>query len=156
VWVRDNFKLANINGLGSLTSVGKELIFSDVPSLAPLTKLTNIGTNLIISGNFDLVNLTGLDNLANVGKDLDITENSKLVDFCALYNLFHTGTIAGVVNISKNGANTVTITPDTVTVNADQGLCSAVVSDSAIGNPVNGCLVPVTSTHTDFPAGNVF
>jgi hypothetical protein len=156
--VRGNSSLTNIDGLNSLTWVGEELRLSSVPNLNGLSNLAKVGTNVIITLNYNLTDLTGLDNLSDVGNDLDIFSNFHLVDFCALTKLFTTGTIGGDVNIHDNGANTVSIpTPQELIIFANQGLCSAVINNATIGTPtVNGCLVPITTTHTDYPAGNVF
>jgi len=167
LWIRSNSSLANINGLGSLTTIGKELIIDFNASLTNIDGLMNlttistnpatVGSNLIISGNLHLANLNGLQNLTKIGNDLKITSNRDLVDFCGLFKLFDEGTIGGIVEIKNNGANTVSLTPTNVTVNADPGVCSAVILTTTISTPtVNGCLKPGTPTHTDFPAGNIY
>jgi hypothetical protein len=158
LWIRSNSSLVNIDGVSGLTSIGKELLIdfnSGITNIDGLGNVTSIGTNLIIAGNAHLLNLNGLQNLTTVGKDLKVINNTRLVDFCGLSKLFDQGTIGGIVEIKNNGANTVSITPTDVTVNADPGVCSAVIS--TIGTPtIDGCLNPGTPTHTDFPAGNIY
>ena len=160
LWIRSNSSLTNINGLGSLTTVSKELIVDGDNSLTNidgLTSLSKIGTNLIIGLNSNLVNLDGLENLIEIGKDLKITSNRNLTDFCGLTKLFTTGTIVGIVDISNNGANTVSLSVVDVTVNNDANVCGATLTEAAIGNATAaGCLKPGTPTHTDFPTGNSF
>lgn len=158
--VQGNPVLTDINGLSKLALVKEGVRIKDnfaLPNIDGLLKLATIHT-LEIVNNHALANLDGLSALQTVVGTVTITNNPALIDFCGLYNLFHTGVIGGAISIVVNGANTVTITPrNTVRVNADAGLCSAVVSDLLIGSAtVEGCLVPISGSHSDFPPGNVF
>ena len=160
LWIRSNSSLANINGLSGLKTIGKEFIIdvdNSLSNIDALTSLTTIGTNLIISANSHLVNLDGLQNLTEVGNDLKVTFNHDLVDFCGLTKLFATGTIGGVIDISHNGANTIAIIPTDITVNADPGVCSALITTAVIGEPtINGCLAEITTSHSDFASGDTY
>lgn len=156
-----NQVLANLDGLAKLTSVGGHLTITANSSLTNINGLSNLITisgNLGMASNTVLTNLDGFENLITVGNNLGINNNPALVDFCGLYKLFHSGTISGSITIKNNGANTVALTPPTdITVNADQGLCSAALTVAIIGTatPV-GCLESFTVVHSDFPLGNVF
>ena len=152
--------LTDIGGLSNLTLVKEAVRIKNnfaLPNVDGLSSLTTIHA-LEITSNHSLANLDGLSALHLVVGGINISSNPSLTDFCGLYNLFHTGDIGGTIFIKFNGANTLTITPRSpVTVNADAGLCSAVVSELLIGSAtVEGCLVEITGGHSDFPPGNVF
>lgn len=168
VIIQFNRSLANIDGLSNLTTVKGSLeIVGNIVlvSILGLSNLTTVDGDLKINVNSyiagpvtGLPNLDGLSKLTSVGMNLQVTGNKDLFDFCGLYNLFHSGTVGGTIEMLRNGANTIAATaPADVTVNADQGVCTAVILDAAIGEatPV-GCLEAFTIGHTDFPAGNVF
>jgi hypothetical protein len=158
--IQGNPVLTDINGLSKLILVKEAVRIKDnlaLPNIDGLLKLATIHT-LEITNNHVLANLDGLAALQTVVGTITITNNPALIDFCGLYNLFHTGAIGGAINIKGNGANTITITPRApVRVNAEPGLCSAVVPELLIGSAtVEGCLVPISGSHSDFPTGNVF
>jgi hypothetical protein len=182
--IRNNVLLTNLNGLSSIVAISGDLVIDGNPALIDISGLSKLAlvkeavrikNNLVlpnidglvklakihtleITNNNALTNLNGLSALQLVVGTITITNNPALIDFCGLYNLFHTGAIGGAITIKSNGANTVTITPRApVRVNAELGLCSAVVSDLLIGSAtVEGCLVPISGSHSDFPTGNVF
>jgi hypothetical protein len=158
--IQGNNSLTNLNGLSKLFLVGKAMRIKSNPVLANIDALTKLHTihDLEITGNTVLANLNGLTALDIVVGSIVIRFNPALVDFCGLYHLFHEGEIGGSVTITNNGANTVSITPlPNRTVNADQGQCSAVVSELLFGSAtVNSCLPEITGGHSDFPAGDVF
>ena len=160
LFIRENRALTNLSGLNSLQTVGKELIFdfnNNLTNLDGLINLTKVGTNLLIGKNFHIVNVDGLQNLTEVGNDLKIITNHDLVDFCGLTKLFTTGTIGGIISIIDNGANTVSVSVQDISVINDPNLCSAVILGSTIGNAIPvGCLPEFTITHSDFPPGNVY
>jgi hypothetical protein len=158
--IQNNDALTNIDGLSKLTLVGEVLIISDnllLTNVDGLSHLEAVG-GMTIDHNSALTNLDGLSALKTVIRQLSIQFNPSLTDFCGLYNLFHTGEIGGAITIKNNGANTLSVTPlAPVTVNADQGLCSAVVSELLIGSAtVEGCLGEITGGHSDFPSGDIF
>jgi len=166
--IQFNPTLTNLDGLSNLESVeGNMEIVGNIrlTSLLGLSDLTSVDGNLEINVNSFIVgpvtglpNLNGLENLLSVGGNLEVIANKDLFDFCGLYNLFNSGTIGGTIEIVRNGTNTVAVTPPIdVNVNTDPGLCSAVILDAAFGTatPV-GCLPEFTTTHSDFPVGNVF
>jgi len=158
--IQNNDALTNIDGLSKLKLVGEVVIISDNLLLADIDGLSLLEAvgGMTIDHNNALTNLDGLSALQVVIRQLSIQFNPSLTDFCGLYNLFHTGEIGGAISIKNNGANTLSITPRApVTVNADQGNCSAIVSEFLIGSAiVEGCLVEITGGHSDFPSGNVF
>ncbi len=155
-----NPALTNIDGLSNLGTVGGHLNITANPNLANLnglSSLTSVGGNFGIGDDDLITNLDGLSKLTSVALSLGINNNAALIDFCGLYNLFHSGTIGGSISITNNGANTVSVTATDITVNADPDVCSALISDATIGTAAtDGCLVPITTTHTSFPAGNIF
>jgi type IX secretion system substrate protein len=154
-----NPNLKSTDGLLGITHVKGGLFVEGCGQLTDLHGLSNITTvdgRLWIKSNFNLPNLDDLSNLIAVGFDITIDDNHSLTDFCGLYNLFNTGTINGSIEILRNGANTVTFTPNDVTVNTDPGVCTAVIPDASIPDPINGCLVPITKSHTSFAAGNIY
>ena len=161
--LESNFSLTNIDGLLNITQVHGGLFIEHESALTDLHGLSNITTidgRLEINNNFNLQNLDGLSSLTTASSSfgITITFNDHLIDFCGLYNLFNSGGLSGPAEIHNNGANTVSISPQSqLTIFADQGLCSAVINNATIGEPtVNGCLVPITTTHTAYPAGNIF
>ena len=182
--IRNNVLLSNLNGLSSLVAISGDLVIDGNPALIDISGLSKlvlvkealrIKNNLVlpnidglfklakihtleITNNNALTNLNGLSALQLVVGTITITNNPALTDFCGLYNLFKDGDIGGAIVITTNGANTIKVIPRAdVRVNADAGLCSAVVSDLLIGSAiVEGCLVDITGGHSDFPAGNVF
>jgi hypothetical protein len=154
-----NDALTDIGGLGNITKIGGGLFVDgnfSLTDLAGLYKVTSIGGRLDINDNHSLTSLNGLSALNSVGFDITIDDNHSLTDFCGLYNLFHSGTINGSVEILRNGANTVSFGPVSIDGgDADPGKCSEVIAHP-LSPTVNGCLVPVTVTHTPYPAGNAF
>jgi hypothetical protein len=158
--IQDNPVLTDIGGLSNLLEVDATVRIKNnfaLPNIDGLSKLKTIHS-LEITGNHSLTNLDGLSALHLVVGGINISGNPALTDFCGLYNLFHTGDIGGTIFIKFNGANTLQVsTLPNVVVNAQQGLCSAVVSELLIGSAtVQGCLVDITGGHSDFPAGDVF
>lgn len=160
VMIERNSSLVNIDGLSGITSLSNGLFIESnvaLTNINGLSNLTSIGGRLWIVSNRSLQNLNGLSGLTSVGSHIDIRENRSLIDFCGLYNLFNSGTISGTIIITNNGANTVGIAAQDITINNDPGLCSAVVPAATIGDPtVAGCLKPGTPEHSDFPTGNIF
>jgi hypothetical protein len=156
-----NTSLTNIEGLVNLESISGSFEITGNTALADLNGLSNLESIpgwFIIMLNTSIVNLDGLSKLTSIGAHLIISQNFSLVDFCGLYALFNTGTIGGHVFINLNGANTVDIAPpSSISVNADQGVCSATLLEATIGTatPV-GCLKPFNMVHSDFPSGNIF
>lgn len=153
--------LTNLDGLSKLETVEGHLTITAniaLTNIDGLSSLTSVGGNLGMAGNNALTNLNGFSNLIYVGLDLGISNNPALTDFCGLYKLFNTGTIVRNIRIKNNGANTVFITaPEAIIVNADPGVCSAIISTAVIGSAtIDGCLVPFQTEHSEFPAGNVF
>ena len=94
--------IANLNGLGVLTSIaGNISIYDNDPliSLTGLDNLTSIGGNLVIGtiindmcqGNDALTSLTGLDNLSSIVGSLNIICNEALTSLTGLVNLSSIG-----------------------------------------------------------------
>jgi hypothetical protein len=157
--IQNNDALTNIDALSKLKLVGEVLIISDNLLLANVDGLSHLEAvgGMTIDHNAALTNLDGLSALQTVIRQLSIQFNPNLTDFCGLYNLFHTGEIGGAITIKNNGANTLTVTPHaSITVNADQGLCSATVSNLLFSATVEGCLGEITGGHSDLPADNIF
>lgn len=158
--ISSNNALTDISGLSKLKLVGQTLVIDQNPLLTNVNGLSQLEAvnGLRIEHNNSLTNLDGLSGLNVIITHLVVRFNPALTDFCGLYNLFHDGEIGGTITITNNGANTLYFDPLLpVTVNADQGLCSAVVSELLIGSAtIQGCLVEITGGHSDFPPGNVF
>jgi hypothetical protein len=159
ITIFSNSYLTNIDGLSGLTTISGGLFIdiTGITSIDGLSNVTKIDGSVNITRNHSLANLDGFSKLVDVGIDLKITDNGPaLVDFCGLFKLFDEGTIGGIVEIKNNGANTVSITPAIVTVNADPGMCSAVIPATSITATTDGCLGPLTTTHSDLPATNTY
>ena len=158
--IRFNDALTNIDGLSNLELVGQALIIvgndllSDVDGLSSLKDIASLS----IIQNRALTNLDGLSKLRLVVRAIRIEFNPVLTDFCGLSNLFENGEIGGTITIKNNGANTVNITSAAnIVVNADPGACSTTLSNASIGTAIPiGCLETLSTTHSDFPPGNIF
>ena len=158
--IRFNDALTNIDGLSNLELVGQALIIvgndllSDVDGLSSLKDIASLS----IIQNRALTNLDGLSKLRLVVRAIRIEFNPVLTDFCGLSNLFENGEIGGAITIKNNGANTVNITSAAnIVVNADPGACSTTLSNASIGTAIPiGCLETLSTTHSDFPPGNIF
>ena len=88
---------------GTLTiGYGSGTTFSDINSLQPLSKLTKVGSSLIIRHNNQLQDLQGLENLTIVEGSLDIINNASLTSLQGLENLTTTGqlTIEGNMRLT--------------------------------------------------------
>ena len=75
--------IANLNGLGTLTSIGDGIWIHNNPLLTNLTGLNNVITisdYLEIRDNPALTSLNGLDNLVSIGGYFYIYTNSGLTD----------------------------------------------------------------------------
>ena len=162
ITISDNNLLLNIDALSGLEHIyGNLYILNNavLTNIDGLKNITTIGDNLKIANNGALTNLDGLAKLYWLGDNLEITDNVNLTDYCGLAKLFGpTGKIEGTITISGNGAGTVVVSsPANITINADAGLCSAVVSNGAIGTAtVTGCLKPSAPGNSGIPVGNIF
>ena len=99
--VINNPKLANVDGLCSLTYVGGDLAFGvndSLVSLEDLSGLEYVGGNLAI-GNPLLEDLDGLQNLYHVGAIWGIAGNTSLKNLDAIMNIEE---IAGPISIANN------------------------------------------------------
>lgn len=86
--------IVNLNGLGSLTTVGNYLSIFDNPSLTTLSgleSLTTIYGGLSIEQNDLITNLSGLANLTSVGEWVVIVSNGVLKDLNGLEGLISIG-----------------------------------------------------------------
>jgi Secretion system C-terminal sorting domain len=81
-------KIASLNGLEALDSVGSLSISSDeLSSLQPLSNLTTIRSGLAILNCDDLYSMSGLESLRSFGGALTIRENRVLRDLIPLENV---------------------------------------------------------------------
>jgi hypothetical protein len=147
--------LTNVDGLAKLVRTKEGFLLNGNNSLLHVDGLSSLikVKHLNIENNNNLQNLDGLLKLNEVEEDLKITGNDDLVDFCGLTHLFTSGSIGGDIDITNNGSNTVNVYPTDVIVNAEPGICTATVTAAMIGSPtIDGCLVPITVTHTPIPA----
>ena len=106
-----NASLANLDGLGNLTSaqfiqISDNDLITHVDFLSNLTSVFYLG----ISDNDALLNLDGCSNLTSItynGQSLHITNNSALADACGIVSLLQTpGALFAPPSISNNGTNT--------------------------------------------------
>ena len=99
-----NASLTNLNGLGSLNSLGDLYIVrnTSLTDISALSNITSVGA-LDITHNPELTNLDGLNNLETVWNYLLIDNNTSLADISALSNL--TGSVYDL-SISGNPALT--------------------------------------------------
>ena len=156
-----NHDLTNIDGLAKIQEIHGGVFIelnSDLLNLDGLAKLTKVEGRFWITRNHKITDLDGLSKLEEVEIDVKITSNSQLVDFCGLTKLFTTGSIGDEVDITDNGANTVSIAaPPDITLNNDPGLCSRDIT-AVVPTPatVSGCLSPSPPSRSDYPPGNIF
>jgi hypothetical protein len=96
--------ISNLLGLGSITSIGGNLLIgtnfygisnSSLTSLGGLDSLTSIGGFLSIENNTILENLTGLENVTSIGGYLSIGYNNALTSLAGLDNI-DAGSITGL------------------------------------------------------------
>lgn len=102
-----NSLISNLNGLGSVTSIVKDLIIEDnylypllLKNLEGLDNLSSIGGNLIITRADSLNTLEGLDNLTSIGGYLEIRSNHALTTLSALANV--SSSLEGLSIIQNN------------------------------------------------------
>jgi len=110
--IRDSADITNLDGLSSLTNVGRNLeIFENdaLVDLDGLSSLTSVGGDLLISSNHALTNLDGLSSLTNVtsvgggGYYMQISGNDALANLNGLSSLARIG---GILYIFDNDALT--------------------------------------------------
>ncbi len=100
-----NSNLKSLEGLETLTNIGRDLQISDntaLTSLSGLENLTSVGGYLEIGsygeGNHALKSLSGLENLTSVGSTLDICNNAALTSLSGLENLTSVGSTLDICN----------------------------------------------------------
>ncbi|NUO00188.1 MAG: hypothetical protein HUU01_06185 [Saprospiraceae bacterium] len=97
VWFEDN--LVNMNGLGSLSSVGQKLWLlenNQMEDLSGLEQLTAVGSILEIDFNDSLLNLVGLESLDSIGRWLWIRNNPSLSSLNGLESLQYVGEMLSI------------------------------------------------------------
>lgn len=100
--------MGDLDGLGSLKTVGGSLTIYSNPALTQmegLNELNSTGGDLVIESNPMLANLDGLRYLGTVGGSLFVRDNPALAEFCGLYRLLDGGGLAGAYHVSGNGKN---------------------------------------------------
>ncbi len=90
-------KIKSLEGLDSLTSIGRSLYISGdkkrtyMTNLAGLRNIKSVGGNLYIKNNEALKSLSGLQNIETIGGDLEILYNTSLTDLSGLDGLMSVG-----------------------------------------------------------------
>jgi hypothetical protein len=82
--------LTNLQGLEGLNEIGDDLYIhhnNELINLTGLNNLTSIGGHLVIYSNENLINLSGLENLNSIGEFLAIDGNDALFSLSALQEL---------------------------------------------------------------------
>lgn len=69
-----------------------------------LSSLTSVGRRLTLYSNNALTNVDGLSSLTLVGGDVSLTTNAALTRCCGLFPLLNRSGVGGTVEISGNGA----------------------------------------------------
>ncbi|NNF35052.1 MAG: hypothetical protein HKN68_13140 [Saprospiraceae bacterium] len=109
-----NIALTDLGGLGNLTKVERNFLFSGNDALTDLdgfTALNFIGNFISIADNASLQNVNKLSVITNITNGLLVQDNPSLTDCCGLYNLLCSnpplcdipGAAAGYI-ILNNGA----------------------------------------------------
>ncbi|HEY9160074.1 MAG TPA: hypothetical protein VIS94_03185 [Desulfomonilia bacterium] len=100
-------KVKSLEGLDSLTSIGRSLCINGgykktlMTSLSGLRNITSIGGDLYIENNEALKSLSGLQNIKSIGRDLEILGDNSLTDLSGLDGLTSVGRD---LNIQDNAA----------------------------------------------------
>ena len=99
--IQDNPMLTNVDGLSSLSPIGVNLVIIDNPMLANVDGLSSLSTIdfLDIRRNTSLINVDGLSSLGTVNSNLLIGDNPMLTNVDGLSSLSMVG---GNLNILRN------------------------------------------------------
>jgi hypothetical protein len=100
--ISDTEDLAALNGYTEVTG-SLAIIETDLANLDGLGCLTTVGGNMNLDSNYDLININGLNNLAVVSGHFWITDNNILAD---LYSLGDLAEVGGNCWITGNDALT--------------------------------------------------
>ena len=130
--ISSNDRLANINGLANITSLGLLLVEDNqiLSSLHGLTGITSVGVGLSISGNSRLESMIGLANITSVGTDTSLLQYGY-TPFFFINSNESLKTLQGLEGITKIGG-TLSISDNPALTDLD-GLSSVTVLASADG-----------------------
>ncbi len=99
-----NFKLSNLDGLSSLSSISTRLILqnnSELSNIDGLSSLASTGQEMWILNNHNLPNLDGLSSISSIGNSLAIENNSSLTNIDGLAGLNTVGYYVEIYNNSS-------------------------------------------------------
>ncbi len=102
----NNYSLTNLTGLNNLQTIGGDLLFSDNDSLTNLAQLSNLSSlegSLMISYNKMLTNLIGLEGINMLNQTLYVYGNESLINMNGLNNITQ---VAGDVVVNQNHSMT--------------------------------------------------
>jgi hypothetical protein len=105
--IANNYKLRNLEGLGSLRRVNESFTirYNGIESIQGLESLEEVEGDLIIERNWKLTDLKALESLERVGEDLFVESNEKLPR-CEIDWLVERIDIEGEIRLTGNGAET--------------------------------------------------
>lgn len=106
--VFNNAVLTNVDGMGGITSVGGDLRITDnavLTNVDGMGGVTSVGGSLRIADNAALTNVDGVGGITLVEVNLSITDNAALDSFCGLFPLLDAGALVGGYLVQNNATN---------------------------------------------------